>query len=301
MDRWFEMLAFIKVAELKSFAGAGRSLQLSTSAISRAVSSLEQRTGAALVTRTTRATTLTEAGQRYYEACVKIAQDMNEADATASNFHQAPNGTLAVSAPALFGKMYLLPVVFDYLEAYPSVNVHTEFEDRVSHMIKEELDVVLRIGHLPDMNFKAIRLGYVRRVICASPAYLEEHGIPVEPLDLQRHAMVLSSRARSTSEWRLDGGVKATIPLNPRLICNHNETAISAAVSGLGLIKVLSYQVRDQIASGQLQIVMEKFTDNPIPVQVLHVGGSRPSAKVRTFVDFTVNALKRSRAFDQVD
>lgn len=296
MDRWQSMRIFVKVAETASFAEAARLLHMSAPAVTRAVAALEELIGARLFVRTTRSVKLTEVGRRYVEDCRRILSDLVEADAAAGGSFAKPSGTLAVTASALFGQMYVLPVVTDYLDIYPTMTARTFFVDRPVNIVEEGIDVAVRIGHLPDSGFSAIKVGSVRRVICGAPAYFEKHGIPATPGDLKDHRIAASTSAWASPEWRFARDQR--VILHPALQCNTNEAAIATAEAGWGLARVVHYQIGPALLEGRLQIVLGDYEEPPLPVHVMHPEGRHAPAKVRSFVDLAVSRLRENRLFN---
>jgi DNA-binding transcriptional LysR family regulator len=293
MDRWQAMRIFAKVAETESFAETARHLHMSAPAVTRAVAALEETIGARLFVRTTRSVKLTEAGSRYFEDCRRILADIVEAEAAAAGSYATPSGTLTVTASALFGQMYVLPIMTDYLDAYPTMSARSFFIDRPVNIVEEGIDVAIRIGHLPDSGFTAIKVGSVRRVVCGAPAYFEKHGIPAKPADLKDHRVVGSTSAWASPEWRF--GRDERVMIHPNLQCNTNEAAISTAVTGWGLTRVLHYQIGPALIDGQLQIVLSDYEEPPLPIHVLHPEGRHAPAKVRAFIDLAVSRLRENR------
>jgi DNA-binding transcriptional LysR family regulator len=235
----------------------------------------------------------TEAGLRYLEDARRIIAEVDEADEAAGGVNSAPRGRLAITAPVLFGRMFVTPVVVDYLRRYPDVNVSALFLDRVVQLVEEGLDVGVRIGHLPDSSLQAIRAGQVRNVLCASPVYLAEHGVPREPEDLRDHVLVSSSGISPRPEWRFARiGETYALRVEPRLTVTTNDAAVEAAVRGLGIARLLSYQVGPQVADGSLQIVLAGHEIPALPIHVIHREGRHSAAKVRSFVDLVVERLR---------
>ncbi len=294
MDRLHAMTAFVRVADAGGFARAARALNLSAAAVTRAVSALEEMVGVPLFVRTTRSIRLTQAGERYLEDCRRILADIEEAEASASGIFAAPSGALTLSASALFGKIYVLPIVQEFLDAHPKVTARALFLDRVTHMIDEGIDVAVRIGALQDSGLTAARVGQVRHVVCGAPAYFERYGIPRATADLAAHRIIATSAAWAAVNWRF-GADGATISVMPTLTCNTNDAAIAAAMAGWGLTRVLNYQVADALASGALQAVLTDAEPRPYPIHVIHAEGRRTSAKVRAFVDLAVARLRANR------
>ena len=293
MDRWQAMRTFVKVAETSSFAEAGRHLHMSAPAVTRAVAALEDLVGARLFVRTTRSVKLTEGGRRYFEDCRRILADIGEAEAAAGGAYATPSGTLAVTASTLFGPIYVLPIMTEYLDTHPGMAGRTFFADRPVNIVEEGIDVAIRIGHLADSGFTAIKVGSVRRVICGAPAYFEAHGIPLTPADLKDHRIAASTSAWTSPEWRFVDDQRVTV--HPALQCNTNEAAIVAALSGWGLTRVLHYQIGPDLVEGRLQVVLSEHEEPPLPIHVLHPEGRHAAAKVRTFVDLAVARLRANR------
>lgn len=292
MDRWQGMRVFVRVAESGGFAGAARALGSSPPAVTRAVAALEARIGARLLTRTTRRVALTEAGARYLEDCRRILAEIEEAEAVAAGATATPSGTLTVTAPVQFGRLYVLPVISDYLDRYPTVAVRALFLDRVIHLVEEGADVALRIGALPDSGLSAIRVGSVRPVVCAAPSYLARYGTPLEPGDLTRHAIIGRADQAMVHEWRFGSDRRVAVPLRPRFSCNTIDGALSAALDGRGIVRLLSYQVAPAIAEGRLRPLLEAQEGPPMPVHVVSPEGRRAPAKVRAFIDLAVERLR---------
>ncbi len=286
------MKVFLKVAEGGGFAEAARQLDMSPPAVTRAVASLEEAIGARLFIRTTRAVKLTDAGSQYFQDCRRILADIEEAEAAAAGSFVTPTGTLTVTASVMFGRMYVLPVLTEYLQRNPAVTGRALFFDRVTNLVEEGIDVAIRIGHLPDSGLRATLVGSVRRVVCGAPAYFEKHGVPHHPSDLARHAIVATTAAWTSLEWRFGSDSGLAVPVRPRLLCNTNEAAIDAAVGGWGLTRLLSYQVAPLLVQGRLQTVLSDFEEPPMPVHVVHSEGRHAAAKVRSFVDFAIASLR---------
>lgn len=290
MDRLHLMTVFVAVAEEQGFAGGARRLGMSPPAVTRAIAALEDRLGIKLLTRTTRYVRVTDAGQRYLEDARRIIHEVDEADETAAGIHAEPRGHLAVTAPILFGKLFVIPSIVDYLQRYPEMDVSAVFLDRVVNLLEEGLDVGIRIGELPDSSMKAIRVGSVRRVVCASPLYLESRGTPTHPAELAQHLVISASAVSPVVEWKFAQGL--VVRVKPRLTVTSNDAAIETVIRGMGLTRLLSYQVAPYLASGQLQAVLTDFEPAPLPIHVIHRENRYTSAKVRTFVDLMVAQLR---------
>lgn len=295
MDRWQAMKVFVKVSEAGSFAGAGRQLNMSPPAVTRIVSSLEEAIGARLLTRTTRSVKLTDAGSRYLRDCQRLLSELNEAEASAAATFSKPTGTLSVTAPSMFGALFVMPLLTEFLDLHPDVVGRALFADRIVNLVEEEVDVAIRIGHLPDSGFAATRVGEVRRVICGSPAYFARNGNPTSPSDLTEHRTIAATSAWSSLEWRFGADETTSVRITPRLFCSTNEGAILAAAEGWGLTRILSYQIAARLDAGELQTVLDDYEEEPLPIHVVHPDGRHASAKVRSFVDFAVSRLRANR------
>ncbi|ANC02258.1 LysR family transcriptional regulator [Pseudomonas sp. MH2] len=286
MDHIHLMKVFVAVGELESFAGAARRLDMSPAAVTRAVSALEERLGVKLLLRTTRSVRLTEAGGRYLEDCRSILASIAEANEAAAGVNATPKGELAVTAPILFGKKFVMPSIVRYLQQYPEVDVSAYFLDRVVNMVEEGMDVAVRIGQLPDSGLKALRVGKVRRMLCASPDYLARHGVPTHPSELHEHVVIATTNLSPRAGWRFGLTDEPTmVRMKPRLTVTSNDGAIAAACAGLGIARLLSYQVVEEVASGRLQVVLADFEEAPWPIHILHRESKYGSAKVRAFID----------------
>lgn len=297
MDRLQAMEVFVAVVDCGGFASAARRLDLSAPVVTRAVAELEARLGVRLLTRTTRRVRVTEAGARYADDCRRILADVGQAEHTASGSHGQITGTLHVTAPLLFGNLHVTPIVADYLQRHPGVDAQCLFVDRVVSLMDEGLDVAVRIGELPDSSLRAVPVGRVRRLLVAAPAYLAAHGTPQRPDELAAHTLIQPTGASPYPEWRFaEGGRPVVARIRPRLRTSTNDAARSAALAGLGLTRLLSYQVADALAQGTLVPLLENFETPPLPVHVVHQEGRHATPKVRAFVDLAVAALRANPA-----
>ncbi|EZP65940.1 MULTISPECIES: LysR family transcriptional regulator [Pseudomonas] len=300
MDRFHEMQVFLAVAEEEGFAAAARRLNTSPPSVTRAIAAMEQRIGTQLLARTTRSLHLTEAGQRYLADCRRILAELDEAEEAAAGSYSIPCGHLTVTAPVLFGELYVAPVLGDYLDRFPQVNINALLVDRVVNMVDEGIDVAVRIGHLHEPGQQAIKVGEVRRVVCASPGYLDQHGRPLHPEQLRAAQIIGLSSSHLVSEWAfVDAGQPLTVPIEPRLVVSANNAAINLARLGWGMTRVLSYQVAAAVAADELEIVLEAFEPAPLPIQVVFQSSGRVPAKVSTFVDFLSQRLGQDAALQR--
>lgn len=297
MDRFQEMQVFAAVAQDQGFSAAARRLGMSAASVTRAVAGLEKRIGTQLLTRTTRSVHLSEAGQRFLEDCRRILAEVQEAEDSAAGSHILPRGQLTITAPVLFGELYITPLMVSFLTQFPDVTINALLVDRVVSVVEEGIDVAVRIGELPDSNQHAIRVGQVRRVIVASPQFLATHGRPTHPQDLAEAPIIATSAIGQLKHWPfLEGDEPLSVRADPRLMVTANRAAINAAALGLGYTRVLSYQVASKVADGELEIVLADYELPPLPIHVVYQGGRKAPARVRSFVDFTVKALRDDSA-----
>ena len=292
MDRFHAMNVLVRIADTGSFAETARQLAMSPPAVTRAVAGLEELVGARLLTRTTRLVKLTEVGRRYVDDAREILASLEEAEAAASGSFAKPTGNLTVTASVMFGQIYVLPIMTEFLDLYPAVTGQMLFLDRVTNLVDEGIDVAIRIGHLPDSSFSATKVGTVRRVVCGSPDYFRKHGVPRKPQDLLDHRIVAATSAWSSLEWRFGSDSKESIRVSPSLYCNSNAAVIEAAKSGWGVTRVLSYQIGPNLMDGELETVLGEYEEPPLPVHIVHPEGRNASAKVRAFVDFAAERLR---------
>lgn len=293
MDRLETLRVFVTVAELQGFAAAARRLGMSPPSVTRAIAALETRIGTELLQRTTRSVRLTEAGARFLADSRRILSDIEEAERFAGDLHGELRGQLAVTAPVNFGRRFIAPIMVELLASHPQVSVRALFVDRIVDFLEEGLDVAVRIADLPDSTLTAVRVGSVRRVVCASPDYLAARGMPRKPADIAKHETIAFGSGASEPEWKFERrGQRRVIAPRARLLVNSVDVAVAAAVSGRGLVRLLSYQVDAEVRAGALQIVLEPYEPAALPVHVVHAGGKRVSAKVRRFVDLAVTRLR---------
>ena len=293
MDRLYEMQVFAAIAEAGSFAKAGKRLRISPPAVTRALSSLEERLGARLLNRTTRSLGLTEAGLRFLERARRLLADIDAAEREAVGETATPAGHLTVTASVAFGRSAMAPVMREFLRAHPRVTGSLVLVDRVVNLVEEGIDVAARIGRLPDSSLVARRIGEVRRFLVASPDYLARHGEPGSPGDLKLHSIVALSGLAPNREWRFgEGATAAHVALQPRLEVNDAAAAIEAAEAGDGITTALSYMVAEKIAEGRLIPVLGRLAPPPVPVQLVHPQSRLVAAKVRSFVDFAAPRLQ---------
>lgn len=290
MDRFESMTVFASVAAAGSFSGASRQLRMPLPTVSRKVSELEAHLSARLFVRSTRKLQLTEVGETYLVACKRILEEMAEVDRAASGEYNAPQGELMLTAPIVFGRLHVVPLLAEFLKKHLEVNAHLSLTDRPLNLVEDQMDLAVRIGDLPDSSLIAARVGYIRRVVCASPSYLQEHGVPKSPAALASHDCVTFSGLEGTDTWTFREG--RSVRVRSRLVVTTAEAAIEGALAGVGLTRVLSYQVADALRSGTLSLVLRKCEPEPLPVSLVYVRDRRLTGKLRAFLDFVTPRLR---------
>ena len=295
MDKLKSMSIFVAVAEEEGFAPAARRLNMSPPSITRAISDLEESLGTRLLNRTTRTVELTEVGKRYLADCRHILGTVEQAERQAAGIHAAPSGPVFITAPMVFGKMILTPTLLEVLKRFPEISISTLFADRVLHIVNEGIDIAVRIGELPDSSLNAIRVGSVRRVLCASPNYLDKRGRPKTPSDLEDHDLINYVNTNRSSKWHFEkGGENVSVDPRSRLQLNVADAAISATIGEYGITSVLYYMVANHINFGSLEVVLENYELPPLPIHIVHKETSRVSAHVRAVIDHFVESLRKN-------
>jgi len=292
MDRLDELSIFVAVAEQGSFVAAARRLGRSPSAITRAVSTLEDRLAIRLFNRTTRSVALTDEGARYLDRCRRALAAFDELALSAASEKAEPTGTLTLTAPEMFGRLHLLPIAQDFMRGYPQVSASLLLLNRIVSFVDEGIDLGVRIAHLPDSSLRAIAVGHVSRVACASPAYLARRGVPASPADLAGHDAVATA-SNAGERWSFGGGQgEQSVSVNARLVVNTVQAALDAAVAEAGIVRALSYQTAPLEAAGALRRILAPYEPPPIPIHIVHPAGRHLSPKMRLFIDRAVPALR---------
>jgi DNA-binding transcriptional LysR family regulator len=294
MDRTDAIAVFIAVADQGSFAAAARRLGRSPASVTRAVADLESRLGVRLLTRTTRAVSTTEAGQRFLGGAKRVLADLDEIERAAAGQGTAPRGELRLTAPILFGRLHVLPIVTEFLDRFPEVQAALALVDRPVDLVEEGLDVAVRIGALGESSAVATRVGALRRIVVASPDYLARRGTPQRPADLTDHDVVAFSGIAGVEHWVFrEAAGDVNVAIRPRLVVSTAEAAIDAARAGFGLTRVLSYQAAEDVARGSLLRVLPGYEGDEVPIHLVYPGGRHPPPKLRAFLDFTTPRLRR--------
>jgi DNA-binding transcriptional LysR family regulator len=289
MDRLDELSVFVAILDAGSLNGAARQLRRSPPSITRALAGLEARLGTRLIERTTRRLIPTETGRRFGDDARRALIAYAEAVQPAAE--SAPRGLLRITAPLIFGRRHVTPVVASFLDAYPAIQAELSLADRYLDLLEEGFDIALRIGPPVETLPEPRRLGAVRRIVVASRDYLARHGEPHVPADLTRHAVVHVISRSSPSEWRFRAGRhERVVRLSPRLTVNEIEAALVAVRAGHGITRVLSYQVAEEIAAGTLVRLLRDYEPPPLPVTLV-AASSDPPAQVRAFLQHAVPLL----------
>jgi len=293
MDRLEAMSILVAAIEAGSLSAAGRRLGMPLATVSRKVSDLEAHLKTRLLNRSSRRLSLTDAGESYIAASRRILDAVEEAERGASGEYRVPKGELVVSAPILFGRLHVLPLAVEFLEIYPDIDMRLVFSDRVVNLLDEHVDLAVRIGELPDSSLLATRVGSIRRIVCASPRYFAKRGTPTAPGELRDHDCVTFEGFAAGDSWTFGNAKKKdAVPVRSRLVVNTAEAAVEAAVAGLGLTRVLSYQAAQAVRAGALAVALREFEPPPSPVNLAYTDGRFLPLKVRAFIEFAAPRLK---------
>jgi DNA-binding transcriptional LysR family regulator len=295
VDRLEAMSLLVAVAEAGSLSAAGRKLGVPLPTVSRKISDLEAHLKTRLLTRSTRKLALTDSGAAYLAAARRILDEVSEAERVASGEHAAPRGDLVITAPVVFGRLHVLPVIAEFLGQWPEINVRLVLADRNLDLIDDHIDIAVRIGALADSALVSSHIGAVRSVVCGSPAYFAAHGVPKKPEDLSALTAVTFDPLSSSQHWIFhDPKSKRELraPVRSRLTVNTAEAAIDGAAAGLGVTRVLSYQVAQAVLDGRIQIVLAEYETAPAPVSLIHGPQGLTPLKVRMALDFAAPRLR---------
>jgi DNA-binding transcriptional LysR family regulator len=296
MDRLEAMTILLRVVDKGSFSAASRDLRVPLATVSRKVGDLEAHLGAQLLQRTTRKLVLTDAGHAYVTAARRILEEVTEAERVATGEYDTPSGELVLTAPILFGRLHLLPVVGEFLAAYPDITVRLSLSDRNLHLLDDRLDMAVRIGPLPDSSMIATRIGSVRMVVCASPKLLAGHGEPKRAEDLSSLPCVSFEPLTGASMWtfrRPGGAGTIDVAVSPRLTVTTAEAAVWAAIHGIGATRVLHYQCAEAVSGGALRILLPEYVSAALPIHLIHAARGQLPLKMRSFLDVAAERLRR--------
>ncbi len=293
MDRLERLAVFVAIMEEGSLAGAARRLRLSAPSVTRVLGELEAALGVRLITRTTRRLAATEAGRMLEARARGVLAQYDDAIEAAAGVQGQLRGTLRVTAPLVFGRLHVAPVVAGFLALYPEMRVELVLSDRNVDLVEEQIDVAVRIGALPDSTLVARRVGEVRQLVVASPVYVARRGAPEGIGELARHDIIFAAVRPRAVEWRLQvEGAMRSVALAPRFVVNDIDAAIGVARLGHGLVSVFSYQVAADLAQGALREVLSAFEPEAVPVQVVTPTARLMPQRVRRFVDYAVGVLE---------
>lgn len=293
MDRFEAMRTLVAAVDAGSLSAASRKLGVPLPTVSRRVSDLENHLRAQLLVRTSRKLLLTEVGKTYVATCRQILVELDDAERLAAGEYRIPRGELVITAPVMFGQMHVEPVVLEFLQAYPEIGIRLTLADYFIDIVENRIDLALRIGDLPDSGLVARRLGAVRWITCASPAYLAVRGMPQAPDELVDHDCLGFERTHAESIWPfMVGAAPRPVPISPRFSANTARAVIDAALAGAGIARVLSYQVADDMAAGRLVQVLTPYQIAALPVHLVHSGQAMLPLKLRAFLNFAAPRLK---------
>jgi DNA-binding transcriptional LysR family regulator len=294
MDRLEAMTVFATIADAGSLSAAGRRLGVPLATVSRRLADLESRLKTRLITRSTRRLVLTDAGRDYLAACRQILEQVDEAERAAAGAYAQVKGQLVVAAPIVFGRLHAVPVAAAFLQRHPEVDIQLRLGDRNVNLIEEHVDVALRIGALRDGNLLATQLGTTRRVVCASPAYLDRFGAPATPGELANHRCISFDGLEAATAWTFAGAddERQPVAVRSRMTVSTADAAIAAAALGLGLTRVLCYQVADLLRDGRLVRVLADAEPPAMPASLVYPGQGRLPMKTRAFIDFAAATIR---------
>jgi DNA-binding transcriptional LysR family regulator len=297
LDRLEAMTILLAAVDQGSLSAASRVLGIPLATVSRRVAELEAHLKIRLLLRSSRGLVLTDAGRAYAASCRRIIDDLAEVERTATGEYHTPQGELVIGAPLVMGRVHGLPVIAEFLRAYPEIRVRVQLTDRNVSLLDEHVDVALRTGDLPDSSMIAVRIGQVRQVLCASPGYVASRGMPATPADLASHHCVGYEGVTAGTDWdfRYRGAVQS-IPVTWRIMVNSIDGAVVAAEQGAGIARVLSYQVDQQVKSGSLVTLLDKYELGVSPISLIYPGQRQVPLKLRAFLDFAAPRLKERLA-----
>lgn len=299
MDTLTAMRVFVAVVDAGGFSAASRTLGMPLPTVCRKIAELENHLGAQLLTRSTRKVTITDSGQSYYDDVRQVLDHIRDAESQVSGEYQAPRGRLAITAPTLFGRLHVLPIVNQFMQAHREVNVELLLSNHVIDLVEERINLGIRIGTLSDSSMIAIQVGSVRGITCASPAYLDQHGHPRSPKDLENHQCILFSKGGVPIGWRYKVRNKEIqfVPGHARLTVNSIQGIVDSVLQDMGLSQMYSYQVASHISDGALQVVLDQYETEPRPVNLIYPQGRFTPQKVRAFIDFAIPLLRDRLSF----
>ena len=298
MDRLDAMRVFISVVDSNGFSAASRILSMPLPTVSRKIAELESHLGTQLLIRSTRKVTVTDSGRRYYQEVRQILDYIGEAERKVTGEYQLPRGRLTITAPTLFGRLHVLPIVNDFMKLHRDINIQLFLVNHVVDLLEEHIDLGIRIGTLSDSSMIAFEAGSVRQIVCASPGYLSQHDRPLSPNDLAGHQCVTFSKFGAPAEWafKMPSRKIQRFPVPTRLTLNSIQGAVDSAVRDGGPVQLYSYQAAPHVAEGTLEIVLDGYEIEPPPVNIVYPQGRLVPQKVRAFVEFAMPRLRKCLA-----
>lgn len=295
MDKIQAMTVFVKIAEAGSLTGAANELERSLPAVVRMLAELEKELNVRLFNRTTRKIALTAEGRLYLESCRRILMEIEDAERALNHDQNDPVGSITITAPVRFGEIHVSPLINAFLKKYPRININLLLLDRMVDMLEEGVDLAVRIALTGDSTVVAKPVGLIRRVVCASPAVIQSLGLPKHPGDLEQLPCIVFTGISSTGTWLFREHEKQTsVKVNGPLQCNQAMSAVEACVAGLGFGMFLSYQVMPMIERGELNLVLEQFEPEAIPVNLVFHHTRLLAPRIRLLIDYLAEALKHS-------
>lgn len=286
------MAVFVAVINAGSFTAAAQSLRHSTSYVSKQITRLEKRLGSRLLNRTTRTISLTDAGRAYFERCSQILIDAENAERSINQLQETPSGLLRINAPVSFGSRHLLDVFSQFMQRYPGVKLEVEFNDRIIDVVDEGYDVVIRVGEIKDSNLVARKITSSKSVMLASPDYIRRKGCPQRAEDLTQHDCIAYSLLPTPTQWHFyKDGVRTSITVDPRAMCNNAALEVALLVQGIGITRMPLFTCEQEVAKGELQIILEDYEQPRLDVYAVYPHRQYLTAKVRVFVDFVANGF----------
>jgi DNA-binding transcriptional LysR family regulator len=293
MDRLEAMVILLAAIDSGSLSAASRKLRIPLATVSRRVSELEAHLNVRLLVRGTRKLTLTEAGRGYVASCRRVLDEIAEIERTTSGEYHAPQGELVISVPPVMGRIHVMPVIVEFLRAFPQIRLRVQLTDRLVNLLDERVDLVLRLGEQPSSSLVTTRVGLHRQVLCASPAYLKKHGTPRKPEDLLSHDCVTYEGHALGNNWEFHSrGRTLKIEVPSRLVVSSVEAAVVAAEEAAGIARLVSYQIEEPMKSGSLVKLLEAFEPPPAPVNLMYAAQRQIPLKLRAFIDFAVPKLR---------
>ena len=299
MDRLEAMTILLAAVDTGSLSAASRQLRVPLATVSRRVAELEEYLNVRLLHRGSRKVVLTDAGRNYVTSCRRIIEEIAETERAASGEYRTPQGELTISLPAVLGRTHILPIIVEFQRAFPDIRMRMQLTDRSVSLLEEHVDVAVRVGELPDSSMIATRVGLIRQVVCASPAYLERRGAPKTPADLAKHDCILHESSSGSSGWAfVTDKTTQTIQVPSRLAVSLGEAAVAAAVAGAGIARVLSYLIEDLLKSRSLVALLDACEPTAFPVSIVYPGQRQVPLKLRAFLDFAVPRLRKQLGYE---